>query len=684
MSRETDSPSSGPQAGGGTAYPSGTEPYGTPTGGATGESAGRAAAQPGEPKTETTLTTRIRINIPGSRPIPPVVVRKPVAEAGGTGEGAGPGGQAPGDRPEGRDAAGGAARTPAGGTPAVAPGGPGGAPGKGRPTSSWFAPRKPVADGPQGAAPDVPRGAVPGTPAAPPRQRTDTPPHGFAAEPPESGGPLGIGGANGFPPPTSVGTPPHGFPAASPPGPSATAPGPFPDDGPGGPTTSATGETLLPPGFQQTHGGPPPAPAHNGTRPGPDTGPQPAVDGASAVPGPPRIGGPTLDLGGPASASASADGERVSGDTLVGSIPRVPPAGGDGRFRDGEDDRGDGGENGTDPARHAGPAAPPPAPAPARRGRSKQVLVGFAAFGLLGVAVAYGAGLLLDHAEVPNGTTVLGVEIGGISREEAVDRLDAALGKRAATPLVLQVEGGEETLKPSVAGLSFDTETTVRQASGQDYNPVSVIGSLLGGARHAEPVFKVDEEKLTAALEDLTRGVTNGGAREGTVEFVDGKAVGKPGEPYQQVDLDKGADLLEKAYREQVATGGKPAVALPVSVRQPEIGQEEIDRAIREFGEPAMSGLATVRAGDRSISFSPTGTLPTFLSMKPVDGKLVDSYDLKVLEKLYGSTFDGVLITRGDGSKTPVTPQDVAGALREALRETGEDKRVGVIELDPQ
>ncbi|MFE1792901.1 hypothetical protein ACFW7J_31660, partial [Streptomyces sp. NPDC059525] len=33
------------------------------------------------PKTETTLTTRIRINIPGSRPIPPVVVRKPVKDA---------------------------------------------------------------------------------------------------------------------------------------------------------------------------------------------------------------------------------------------------------------------------------------------------------------------------------------------------------------------------------------------------------------------------------------------------------------------------------------------------------------------------------------------------------------------------------------------------------------------------
>ncbi|MGW3724078.1 hypothetical protein ACWDPP_02810, partial [Streptomyces sp. NPDC000851] len=80
MSRETDSPSSGPNGRGGAAYPSGTPPYGTPTASDNGAGAGRSAAQPEERKTETTLTTRIRINIPGSRPIPPVVVRKPVAD----------------------------------------------------------------------------------------------------------------------------------------------------------------------------------------------------------------------------------------------------------------------------------------------------------------------------------------------------------------------------------------------------------------------------------------------------------------------------------------------------------------------------------------------------------------------------------------------------------------------------
>ncbi|MGZ0233533.1 hypothetical protein ACNFR4_13955, partial [Streptomyces sp. CPS1] len=77
MSRETDTPSSGPNGRGGAAYPSGTPPYGTPMASDDGTDGARSGA-PEERKTETTLTTRIRINIPGSRPIPPVVVRKPV------------------------------------------------------------------------------------------------------------------------------------------------------------------------------------------------------------------------------------------------------------------------------------------------------------------------------------------------------------------------------------------------------------------------------------------------------------------------------------------------------------------------------------------------------------------------------------------------------------------------------
>src|SRR6478736_4526202 len=99
LSRETDSSSSGPQGRGGAAYPSGTPPYGSrqypslhPSQDAPEESPESAEpSQPEEPRTETTLTTRIRINIPGSRPIPPVVMRTPVADAESAGAGAGAG-----------------------------------------------------------------------------------------------------------------------------------------------------------------------------------------------------------------------------------------------------------------------------------------------------------------------------------------------------------------------------------------------------------------------------------------------------------------------------------------------------------------------------------------------------------------------------------------------------------------
>jgi hypothetical protein len=47
------------------------------------------------------------------------------------------------------------------------------------------------------------------------------------------------------------------------------------------------------------------------------------------------------------------------------------------------------------------------------------------------IGIAYGAGLLLNHSDVPKSTTVLGVDIGGSTRDEAVNKLESAFGERA-------------------------------------------------------------------------------------------------------------------------------------------------------------------------------------------------------------------------------------------------------------
>ncbi|MEV0976132.1 hypothetical protein [Streptomyces sp. NPDC049915] len=737
MSRETDTPSSGPKGRGGAAYPSGTPPYGTPTASGDGTDAGRAGTQPEEKKTETTLTTRIRINIPGSRPIPPVVVRKPVgdtdAAVGGsaepqsaaaatstgtvepsaesgpqaeekasdwfaprkssapkggqaapagnaasapdgsgapTGPGAGrPGGvvgsmSAPGANGSARSGgsngsglpgAGGSARAGTGSGLSGATGGPV-APGHGGGTGS-FDVTEALGAGPLGSS------ARPGTDAP---TRDDLP---YFAEggddrrdfdtpggPGSPAGPGGPGNRTGFNGPGGPGAPG----GRGPQGPSGPTSGPVTGDGP-----------LVPP----VPGAAGPAPGN--TPPGvpgvwaPGTTPGVGLSDDTAILTPQQLAPEP-----PAGGYGGQPHDNISGHTVTSGIPVVPS-----------------GERGTGPF-GAGPGTPlsptppklpepvaqnvPASRPPKKKGRRKlPLLVG----GVIVLAAGvYGAGLLMNHSDVPKGTTVLGVDIGGGTRDEAVKKLDEALGKWVNEPLKLSVDGSTVTLKPDQAGLHFDEDATVGAAAKSDYNPVSVIGSLFGQQRQVDPVMPVDEEKLQAALENAAGG--SGSMTDGTVRFEAGKAVAVYGKAGKGIDVAASKQAVEQAYRTQVETGAVTPVRVATTNRQPTVSDAEVDRMMKEFARPAMSAKVTVMTdAAHKVAFSPQKSLWKFLKVKAVNGKLVDSYDEAALKELYGKTFDGVLIARANGQKTPVTVQDVYGALRLALKST--TNRVAVIDTDP-
>ncbi|MFE0575334.1 hypothetical protein ACFW21_24530 [Streptomyces albogriseolus] len=732
MSRETDTPSSGPNGRGGAAYPSGTPPYGIPAIPDEGTDAGRSAARPEERKTETTLTTRIRINIPGSRPIPPVVVRKPVTDAeskkaaADTEAAAGPAPAAPAADPVEPPARPETADRPAAGD---------------KPASDWFAPRKsaPAKPGqaggaangapapgtsgaPSGAAPGAPSGAPSGGPsgAAPKAPGGPSAPNGAR---PGAGRPGGVVGSMGAP-----GGPRPGGPKA--PGPTGATGGPVaPGHGggtgsfdvtealagaPGGNRADRGGEPRrddLPYFADDAEGGPQRGPGGPGARPG------------APVPGPGRPGGPQAPSG-PTGGPVTGDGpmtppgggapfteertgshavpggglsddtailtpqkpavpgdpgfprhDNVSGHTVTSGIPVIPPSASFDAPGMGPNAPGP-----HTPPKLPEPVSPPPASsakAPKKKGRSKLVLL---ATGVVLVAgVAYGAGLLMNRSDVPKGTTVLGIEIGGGTRDEAVKKLDGALDGRLDKPLKLSVDGKTFELQPDNAGLQVDIDATVGKAATSDYNPVNVIGSLFGQSRVVEPEIPVDQEKLQAALEDAAGGA--GTVKEGSITFESGKAVPVYPQAGKGVDVAKAADVVAAAYRTQVETGTAAAVNVPTTTQQPKVTKAEVDRMMKEFAEPAMSDRVTVQTDPaHSVPMSPEKSLWKFLRVEAVNGKLVEKPDLKALEDLYGQAFDDVLITRGSGEKTPVTPQDVYGALRQAL--VSKTDRTAVIETN--
>ncbi|WP_307125116.1 hypothetical protein [Streptomyces sp. B1I3] len=547
--------------------------------------------------------------------------------------------------------------------------------------SDWFAPRKAPAAGPPAAAAGGPVSGGPSTPGggsgpAPTPPRADPPYGPDGSQHPGDRGPARPGGSAL----DAFGSDGPGGPRPPAPGPGARTPGPA------GPTTGpVTGSSPLTPNLDGIPGlgGPAGLGGPSGPRPGGPAGP-------GGVP--PRMSDDTAILTPQTAAPAPGPAGHVSGDTLTSGIPVVPPEsrspfpggpGAPGGPRTPLGGRPSDGPSGGGPA---GPDAPAPAPAPRpapkaapapAKGRSKLVLLGAAVFVLF--ALAYGAGLLMNHSEVPKGTTVLGVDIGGGTKEEAVAALDAALGKRARTPLRLSVDGKEEKLAPDKAGLTLDSQETVRGAAGSDYNPVSVIGSLFGGTRPADPVIPVDEEKLGVALTDLA-GIS-GSANDGTIRFEPNKAVAVPGKTGKALDVNRSMISVRDAYRAQVQTGEPAVVELPVATTEPTIGQAELDRAMKEFAEPAMSGLITIKAGGKQIDFGPARSLPQILSMKPVDGRLVEVYDKKAIETLLDGVFDGIMITKGDGKQHQVGADDVAHAMQGALLGKTPAERTVTIDL---
>ncbi|WP_265866668.1 hypothetical protein [Streptomyces sp. SKN60] len=687
--RETDSSSSGAQGRGGAAYPSGTPPYGLRGDQEAAPENGAAAGPPEEPKTETTLTTRIRINIPGSRPIPPVVVRKPVGDADRAAGAA----ETPAEeqraaepplptRPAPARQAPAPAPAPVREPEAAAPAEPGaGGAGEERPTSSWFAPRKPsAAKAPEPPAPQQPAAPAPQAPA--PSAPAPAAP-GFAGS--AGDGVPSVGSTTQSMP---VVTPLTGGPAPTPAGGTPRYDGPVPGD-----PYYGNGNPLYDNGPGHTPAGGTPVVDAAAPPAGPTTGP---VTGSSPVAGPdqrrgaaprrpmaPRMSDDTAILtpqppapvppGGPGlGESGYGEPGHVSGSTLTSGMPVVPPAGPDLTPRIPER-----AEPAAAAPRSAAKPAPKPAPAPAKKGRSKLVLVGVGVVGLAGVA--YGAGLLLNHSDVPKGTTVLGVDIGGGTKEEAVAKLDAALGKRAHAPLQLNIGGAKAELAPDKAGLALDAQETVRAAAGSDYNPVSVIGSLFGGTREAKPVFPVDDEKLAVALTDLAG--TSGSVTEGTIVFAPNKVTAVEGKAGKGLDIQRSMISVKDAYRSQVETGRPNTVELPVVTRQPSVTKDELDRAMEEFAQPAMSDKITINAGTKHIDFGPARSLPKILSMKAVDGRLVEVYNKQAITELLDGVFDGIMITKADGTKHQVNADDVAFVMRDALRGKTKAERTKTIDL---
>ncbi|MFF0445304.1 VanW family protein [Streptomyces sp. NPDC004609] len=241
---------------------------------------------------------------------------------------------------------------------------------------------------------------------------------------------------------------------------------------------------------------------------------------------------------------------------------------------------------------------------------------------VVGVGALYLAGLLLTGEEVPDGTRVRGVDIGGMSQSEAREKLERDLGPAASAPLAVTIGGRADTVDPRTAGLGFDAAETASRAVRAGADPFTVIGGLFAsGGDDVEPVIRLDEAKARSALGPLAE-KHRLQVRDGAITFDKGRPKQVQARGGQSLNIDASVGALRGAY---LAVEPR-AVSLPVRRTAPRIGAAETERAMEEFARPAMSGPVGLTTGGKRVTITPD-VLGDHLTMRPESGRLVPALD---------------------------------------------------------
>lgn len=217
------------------------------------------------------------------------------------------------------------------------------------------------------------------------------------------------------------------------------------------------------------------------------------------------------------------------------------------------------------------------------------------------IAAAVGALLLLIYllaalssgSTARAGTTVGGVDIGGMSEEEAASAVSSALATRISRPVRVTAEGSSFRVKPEQAGLALDVAASVAPAFGRTWNPVSLVTSAFSDER-LPLVATVDQAALEAEVTQLADAVAKAPVEPRIVMRESGPRL-KEGADGRALDVPATAEALQDAFLRVRRPLLAPVVDVPPSIT-PETAQQALQLARTATSVPVTVEADTVRA----------------------------------------------------------------------------------------
>lgn len=321
---------------------------------------------------------------------------------------------------------------------------------------------------------------------------------------------------------------------------------------------------------------------------------------------------------------------------------------------------------------------------------------------IIGSAVAVllaGAYVLLaawQSTAAPSDAQSMGVDIGGMDREQAVTALTDGLGETPQQEVAVVAGESSATFDPEDAGLGVDIDATVDSALGFSLDP-RVVWSRLVEDEEIAPVLDIDEDALGPVLEST--------AEDLTLEPVDAQLEYDEDRAAIVTKGEDGIVVADAALREAIEQQWLRADEVTVDpvATEPDITTEEAERVRSDVAEPAVSDAVTLEAtdpdGETQEMEVPAQTIAGHLSFEPQDGTLAPVFDAGALtEAVFEANPDvGQAPTDAsfdiDGDDLTVVPASsglgaeedaVADAVAEAMTADDRSGEIELTEEDPE
>ncbi|GLY67433.1 VanW family protein [Amycolatopsis taiwanensis] len=247
-------------------------------------------------------------------------------------------------------------------------------------------------------------------------------------------------------------------------------------------------------------------------------------------------------------------------------------------------------------------------------------------------AVFYAIDLMTSAGDVPRGTVVAGVDVGGLSRHDAEVKLRRELEPRLDQPVPIVAGDVQATLDPVTAGLGVDWPATLAHAGSQSLDPIARIESFFV-KRPVAVVTTTDEQALDQAVSQLAQQHVNHPQTEGSIGFrpvpnSDGGVTAFPIEPRQGqtlYDLPGAADLVKGHWLDP------HGVSLPVAFTPVLATTDGVHATLNGFVVPAISKPVAVHGDGADARLKPDAIAAAMRFTARPDGSLAATLDSPTL-----------------------------------------------------